>query len=160
LRQRVTKLPKDRVILMDDLVYDILSFFEGMTGPVHLLDPQKVLKRILFNKSGWKWVHNGIRHSCATMRIQRGDDRERILSEMQTSEPMLRDHYDESAKASPGDYLKWFGLNVPPDHKWESLERDRGFIPEWHHKITLEFISRFNDHMHLVAAKYPIPDLV
>jgi len=160
LRQRVTKLPKDRVIVMDDLVYDILSFFEGMTGPVHLLDPQKVLKRNLFNKAGWEWVRNGIRHSCATMRIQRGDDRARILSEMQTSNEMLVTHYDESAKASPGDYLKWFGLNVPPDHQWESLKRDRGFIPEWHHKNTPEFICRFNDHMHLVAAKYPLPDLV
>jgi len=159
LRQKVTKLPKDRVIVMDELVSDTLSIFDGMTGPVHPLDPQKILKRTLFAKAGWEWVRNGVRHSCATMRIQRGDDRVRILSEMQTSDDMLRNHYDESAKASPGDYLKWFGLHVPAHHKWESIKRDRGFIPDWHHKITPEFIDLFNRHMRHIAAKYPLSDL-
>jgi integrase len=159
LRQKVTKLPKDRVVVMDDLVFDILSIFDGMSGPVHPLDPQKTLKKTLSAKAGWEWVRNGIRHSCATMRIQRGDDRVRILSEMQTSDDMLRNHYDESAKASPGDYLKWFGLHVPAHHKWESIKRDRGFIPDWHHKITPEFIDLFNRHMRQIAAKYPLSDL-
>ena len=160
LRQKLTKLPKDRVIVMDDLVFDILSIFEGMTGPVHPLHPQKMLKKTLFAKTGWEWVRNGIRHSCATMRIQRGDVRATILSEMQTSEEMLRNHYDESAKAAPGDYLKWFGLHVPTHHKWESIKRERGFIPDWNHKVTPRFINLFNDHMQLLAAKYPLPDLV
>ena len=156
LRRSMTKLPRDRVIPMDDLLYDLLSIFDGMTGPVHPLDIQKKLKKTLLNKSGWSWVRNGIRHSCATMRIQRGDDRSRILSEMQTGDDMLKNHYDESAKAFPNDYLKWFGILIPTDHQWGTNKRIRGFIPEWNKKITPEFIERFNEHMHKVAAKYPI----
>jgi hypothetical protein len=155
----MTKLPKDRVIIMDDLLYDTLSVFNGMTGPVYPLDIQKKLKKTLQIKSGWLWVRNGIRHSCATMRIQRGDDRFRILSEMQTGDEMLKNHYDESAKASPGDYLNWFGLYIPQNHQWEFGGRSRGFIPEWNKKITPAFISRFNEHMRDLAEKYPIENV-
>lgn len=155
----MTKLPKSRVIPMDDLLYELLSIFDEMTGPVHPLDIQKKLKKTLLNKSGWSWVRNGIRHSCATMRIQRGDDRSRILSEMQTGDDMLKNHYDESAKACPNDYLKWFGLYIPANHQWEFGGRKRGFIPDWNKRITPEFIKRFNEHMRKVAAKYPLPAL-
>jgi len=159
-RSQVTKLKKDKVVIMDDLVFDLLSIFQGMSGPVFPLAPQKLLKSILLKRTGREWIKNGLRHSCATMRIQRGDDRLTILSEMQTSNEMLRNHYDESAKASPGDYLKWFGLRIPADHSWESVKRDRGFVPNWYQEITPEFVLQFNEKMREIAAKYPLTDLI
>lgn len=159
-RSQVTKLKKDKVVIMDELVFHLLSIFQGMSGPIFPLAPQKKLKSILLKKTGREWIKNGLRHSCATMRIQRGDDRLTILSEMQTSNEMLRDHYDESAKASPGDYLRWFGLNIPNDHQWISIKRNRGFIPEWLKGITPSFVQHFNEKMREVATKYTLKDLI
>jgi len=152
-----TKLKKAKVVQVHGPLLEILKFFKSIPGITGLMDPPDA-HQLLVNHAvkpfGQNWIPNGIRHSVATMRIQRKDPIFDIESEMQTSAAMIRKHYSEMAKAKPKDHLRWFALNIPPGHRWARVKKSSGFKPPWWKLVTDEILEAFAEHMRSLTKKY------
>lgn len=152
-----TKLKKAKVVQVHGPLLEILKFFKSIPGITGLIDPPDA-HQLLVNHAvkpfGQNWIPNGIRHSVATMRIQRKDPIFDIESEMQTSAAMIRKHYSEMAKAKPKDHLRWFALNIPPGHRWARVKKSSGFKPPWWELVTDEILEAFAEHMRSLTKKY------
>lgn len=152
-----TKLKKTKVVQLNGPLLETLKFFKSIPGITGLIDPPDA-HQLLVNHAvkpfGQNWIPNGIRHSVATMRIQRKDPIFDIESEMQTSAAMIRKHYCEMAKARPKDHLKWFALNIPTGHRWSRVRKTYGFKPSWWNLVTDEVLDAFADHMQSLTKKY------
>lgn len=152
-----TKLKKAKVVQVNGPLLEMLKFFKSIPGITGLIDPPDA-HQLLVNHAvkpfGQNWIPNGIRHSVATMRIQRKDPIFDIESEMQTSAAMIRKHYSEMAKAKPKDHLRWFALNIPPGHSWTRVKKSSGFKPPWWALVTDEILEAFALHMLSLTKKY------
>ena len=152
-----TKLKKAKVVQINGPLLEMLKFFKSIPGITGLIDPPDA-HQLLVNHAvkpfGQNWIPNGIRHSVATMRIQRKDPIFDIESEMQTSAAMIRKHYSEMAKAKPKDHLKWFALNIPPGRRWTRVKKSSGFRPAWWDLITDDVVDAFSELMQSLTKKY------
>jgi hypothetical protein len=152
-----TKLKKAKVVQVNGPLLEILKFFKSIPEITGLIDPPDA-HQLLVNHAvkpfGQNWIPNGIRHSVATMRIQRKDPIFDIESEMQTSAAMIRKHYFEMSKAKPKDHFRWFALNIPLGHRWIRVKKSSGFRPAWWDLITDDVVDAFSELMQSLTEKY------
>jgi len=152
-----TKLRKPKVVQLDGVLLEIFEFYKSIPGITGLIDPpdaQRLLVDQAYKPFGEKWIPNAIRHSVATMRLQRKDPIVDVLSEMQTSIAMINKHYFEMSKVKPKDHLKWFSLNVPSGHRWQRVKKSSGFRPAWWNLITDDVVDAFCELMQSLTKKY------